>query len=166
LPAAPPPARYPQLSWIGPVTHHQLDSYATAPDAIRDAPASDGVTLDEWTPSMVRATEESVAAAGRQLRVTAALDGAGSVVAFTVIRVSPEPGTTASTDDTAVVRAHRGRGLAARVKVESLRLLVADRPDVALVTTTNAADNGPMLAVNRKLGFTVTGRFRGATRPV
>lgn len=62
-------------------------------------------------------------------------------------------GAVASTEDTATVAAQRGRGLAGWVKAESLRRLRADRPDVRLVTTTNAAGNEPILALNRRLGF-------------
>jgi GNAT superfamily N-acetyltransferase len=161
LPASPPPAGYRMLSWTGAVADDLLETYATARNAIHDAPVDEGVTLDEWTPATVRAAEESVAAQGRQLRITVALDPAGAVAAYTELRGSPEPGALARTEDTAVVRAHRGRGLATAVKVESLRLLMADRPDVALVTTMNAAENAGMLAVNRKVGFTVTGGVQG-----
>ena len=62
-------------------------------------------------------------------------------------------GAVASTEDTATVAARRGRGLAGWVKAESLRRLRADRPDVRHVTTTNAAGNEPILALNRRLGF-------------
>jgi mycothiol synthase len=75
------------------------------------------------------------------------------VAAFTELRFSPAPGTVASTEDTATVASHRGRGLAAWVKAESLERLRAERPGVRLVTTTNAAENEAILAVNRHLGF-------------
>jgi len=39
------------------------------------------------------------------------------------------------------------------VKAESLSRLQAERPDVRIVTTTNAAQNTAILAVNRRLGF-------------
>jgi GNAT superfamily N-acetyltransferase len=170
LPARPvavaPPVGYRLISWTGTVDDSLLVSYARARSAIADAPVDPGVTPTRWTPESVRAVEESVLASGQQVRVTAALDAAGDVVAFTEIRVRPERGAVAGTDDTAVTAAHRGRGLATWVKAESLRLLALDRPDVTVVTTTNSADNGPMLAVNRRLGFEVSGRLRGATLPL
>jgi RimJ/RimL family protein N-acetyltransferase len=52
-----------------------------------------------------------------------------------------------------VVAAHRGRGLARHIKLESLRRLAADRPDVRAVITGNDITNTPMLAVNTALGF-------------
>lgn len=160
--AVPPPG-YRLRSWTGAAPAELLDSYAWARNAIRDAPLDTGVTLDGWTPAVVRAEERSTVARGRQLRITVALDHTGAVIGFTEVRVSPEPGALASTEDTAVMPAHRRRGVATALKAESLRLLAVDRPDVRLVTTTNSARNEAMLAVNRKLGFELTGRVRGAT---
>lgn len=57
------------------------------------------------------------------------------------------------TDDTTTVPAARGRGLALAVKIESLRRLRAERPDVERVGTKNAEQNEAILAINRKLGF-------------
>jgi RimJ/RimL family protein N-acetyltransferase len=64
--------------------------------------------------------------------------------------------TTAFTDDTAVLAAHRGRGLAAWIKDACLRRLSTERPDVTAVVTENDVTNAPMLAVNAKLGFVET----------
>ena len=66
---------------------------------------------------------------------------------------TPSSARAAGTDDTAVVAAHRRRGLGRWVKVESLLRLQEDRPDVTLVTTANAEENHAMLALNRALGF-------------
>ena len=44
-------------------------------------------------------------------------------------------------------------GLAYAVKLESLRRLRADRPDVEVVRTVNAEHNTAMRAVNTKAGF-------------
>ena len=60
---------------------------------------------------------------------------------------------TASTEDTAVVRGHRRKGLGRWVKAESLRLLQEDRPDVTQVTTVNAEENRAILGINEALGF-------------
>lgn len=104
-------------------------------------------------PGPGREQETAVARRGVQLRVTAAVDGTGAVAGFSSLRVPAEPGSVGRTEDTAVVAAHRGQGLATSIKSEALRLLVADRPDVATVITTNDVTNTAMLAVNRRLGF-------------
>lgn len=56
---------------------------------------------------------------------------------------------------TGVAPAWRGRGLAGAVKARTLQLLRAREPAVGAVHTKNAASNGPMLRVNRRLGFRV-----------
>ena len=144
---------YRLLSWIGAAPERLLAGYAVARNAINDAPASNELEQHVWTEETVRDEEAMLEQRGRQLRITVALDPGENVAAFTELRISPEPGAVASTEDTATVAAHRGRGLAGWVKAESLRRLRADRPDVRLVTTTNAAGNEPILALNRRLGF-------------
>jgi hypothetical protein len=84
--------------------------------------------------------------------VTVALEG-GEIVAFTDVRVSSPPAPLAVTDDTATISSARGRGLATAVKLESLRRLREDRPDVELVSTLNAEQNEGIRAVNTKIGF-------------
>jgi mycothiol synthase len=143
---------YTVQSWVGAAPAELLDSYACAREAINDAP--DGYDEREiWTAELVRDFEATVERRGRDIRVTVALDERGEVVAFTELRVSRTEGAIAGTEDTAVVASHRRRGLGRWVKVESLRRLQHDRPDVPLVTTSNAEDNHAMLGLNRTLGF-------------
>jgi GNAT superfamily N-acetyltransferase len=144
---------YRTASWIGVAPPEILESYAAARNAINDAPASNQEENYVWTAAMVRDEEAMLAERGSELRVTVAVDEDGAVAAFTELRVSPTPGTFASTEDTATVEPHRGRGLATWIKSESLQRLRAERPAVRLVTTTNAAENAAILAVNRRLGF-------------
>ncbi|WP_212825246.1 GNAT family N-acetyltransferase [Catellatospora sp. TT07R-123] len=160
LPARLAPAPVPgyrAVSWTGPAPDELLDSYARARNAIADAPSDSGGRLhDEWTPDRVRDEEAAVAARGQQLRVTAIVADSGEVAALTQLVAAPPPEVVVSTEDTAVVPAHRRRGLATWVKAESLARLAADRPDAAVVKTSNAGTNTGMLAVNHALGFTVT----------
>lgn len=142
---------YRLVSWNDAAPEALLESYARARTAIEDAPNPGAATIG-WTAARVRELEDAVARRGRETRVTAALHR-DEVVAFTELRVSADEGAVAATEDTAVVREHRGRRLATWMKAESLRRLHEDRPDVRLVSTTNAETNEPMLAVNRALGF-------------
>jgi mycothiol synthase len=143
-------------SWVGSAPERLVASFAAARNAINDAPQSTEDESEVWTVATVRGLEAAVERRGRELRVTVAIDADDSVAAFTELRLSPDPGTFASTEDTATVASHRGRGLAGWVKAESLTLLRAERPRVRLVTTTNAAENVAILAVNRRLGFEPT----------
>jgi len=100
--------------------------------------------------------EATAVARGRESRVTVAVDTDGVVGSFTDLRVSPPPSPVSTTDDTATIAAARGLGLAYAVKVESLRRLRDERPDVEVVRTVNAEHNVAMRAVNTKAGFVPT----------
>jgi GNAT superfamily N-acetyltransferase len=143
-------------SWIGAAPDELVDSFARARDAMNDAPSPVGGFSEVTTVDDIRAMEDTAEKRGRIIRATVALDDAGVVGAFTDLRVNHGPTPVAFTDDTATIPSVRGLGLATAVKVESLRLLRNDRPDVELVTTTNAEHNVAMRRVNTKLGFVPT----------
>lgn len=77
-----------------------------------------------------------------------ALDNSGAWVGLTALK---------KTDDhchiafTGVVAEHRGQGVALALKLAAIDLM--QQAGVREVTTVNHAANGPMLAVNRKLGY-------------
>ena len=148
-----PVSGYTVRSWVGATPQALLESFAHAREAINDAPRASEEERAAWSAARVRELEAIVERRGREARVTVGLDARGSVVAFTELRLSTAPGAKAGTEDTAVLAQHRRRGLGRWVKVESLRRLQHDRPDVGLVTTTNAEENVAMLALNRSLGF-------------
>ena len=77
------------------------------------------------------------------MRVTVALRDDGEIGAFTELRVS-SGSTLGFTDDTGTVAAHRGQGLARAVKLESLRRLRDDHPEIEVVSTSNAEENAAM----------------------
>lgn len=151
--SAPPVAGYMLVTWTGQAPDWLLESYAAARSAINDAPRSGAIPPEIWSPRRVRDMEQTVAARGRRGLVTVAVTDDHEVAGFTELRISPEPGAIASTEDTAVISGHRGRGLATWIKTESLALLRRVRPDVTTVVTTNDTANEAMLGVNRRLGF-------------
>jgi GNAT superfamily N-acetyltransferase len=152
-PATPPGIEL--RTWFGPVPEELIESLVAARDFMNDAPTPGGGSDEPWTPDRQRADDAALVARGTPPHTTVALDG-GQVVAFTGIRVKPAPCPYVTTDDTAVVPSHRGRGLAYAVKSENLRRLRAERPDVEVIGTVNAEHNHAMRAVNRKLGFVPT----------
>lgn len=144
------------LSWIGSAPDELIESYAHARDAINDAPTPGGAGFTPIDVAWVRRMEATTAARGRESRVTVAVNGDGVVGSFTDLRLSAPPCPVSTTDDTATISEARGLGLAYAVKLESLRRLREDRPDVEVVRTVNAEGNSAMRAVNAKLGFVPT----------
>lgn len=158
LPDPDPPAGWELVTWIGRVPDEHVDAYARARTAMDDAPGEAGVP--EGSVERIRASEESLRQRGREMRLTVAIRE-GEVAAFTELRLSPGA-AAAFTDDTGTAAEHRGQGLAAAVKRESLRRFRADHPDVRLVTTSNDETNTAMLSINRKLGFVPAATFTRA----
>jgi mycothiol synthase len=142
-------------TWIGRVPEEHLAAYVVARTAMDDAPAPDGMDFPAWTAEKIRASEESLERRARETRLTVAMTTEGEVASFTELRVS-RGSTRGFTDDTGTVVAHRGQGLARAVKLESLRRLRADHPEVAVVTTSNAEENAVMRRLNESLGFRPT----------
>ena len=112
-----------------------------------DVPMTDMVTelpFDEWLDSIWR-------------RPTITLDGsfaaieADRVACITMLAANLERGR-AFTEYTATLPAYRNRRLAERVKRASLRW--AADSGIRAAWTTNDETNAPMLAVNRRLGYT------------
>jgi RimJ/RimL family protein N-acetyltransferase len=143
------------ITWLGRVPDEHLAAYAAARTAMDDAPAPEGLDFPAWTAEKIRASEESLAQRDREMRLTVAMNAAGEVASFTELRVS-RGSTLGFTDDTGTVAAHRGKGLARAVKVESLRRLRADHPELDVVTTSNAEENAVMRHLNESIGFRPT----------
>jgi mycothiol synthase len=163
---APAVPGYRLRSWNGSAPADLVGSFAEAREAINDAPAATDDEWYAWDVEKVRDLERANAQRGRQIRVTVAIDDASNVVAYTELRVSTHRGAVASTEDTAVRAAHRGRGLALSVKSEALRRLRDERADVEIVGTTNAETNAAMLAINRRLGFKAVAAFTSCALPL
>jgi len=104
-----------------------------------------------WTPELVRDAEARRVAQGRFTYTTAAVHTAsGELAAYTQMGGTPETPERLNQYDTYVRRTHRGNGLGIAVKAPNLRA-IQDGP--AVLHTWNAPENGPMIAVNAKLGF-------------
>lgn len=146
-----PPEGFRLVTWLGRVPDEHLDAYVTARKAMDDAPAPEGMEFTE-SAEKVRASEESLEQRDREMRLTVALNANGEIGSFTELRVS-RGSTLGFTDDTGTVVAQRGKGLARAVKLESLRRLRADHPEVYVVTTSNAEENDVMRHLNESIGF-------------
>jgi mycothiol synthase len=152
LPEPRVPTGYRLHTWLRCVPDEHLSAYVEARAAMDDAPQAEELDLPPWTIETVRASEASLAQRDREMRLTVAMDEQDGVAAFTELRVS-RGSTLGFTDDTGTVAARRGLGLARAVKLESLRRLRADHPEVEVVSTSNAEENTVMRHLNESIGF-------------
>jgi len=83
----------------------------------------------------------------------------GRLVAFTVMGVPRSRPERAYQWETLVSAAHRGHRLGTLVKLAALQELAARNPRTRFITTWNAQENAPMIAVNDLLGARVNGRL-------
>ncbi|WP_062348054.1 GNAT family N-acetyltransferase [Herbidospora yilanensis] len=127
----------------------------TLMEVMNDAPLDDLAINDEsWTPASVRQMEEAWDLACQDVFTVVARAGDGSPAAFTRLFAGlGEAGGWARQTDTAVLRAHRGRGLGRWVKEANTAWLKRTRPDLTRVITWNAVSNRHMIAINEALGY-------------
>lgn len=151
---APLPDGYRLIEWTGMVPDEHAEALAAAKSAMEDAPAGD---LDQrppaWDAARVREMAEVLLRRDRTLITVAALAPDGTIAALTEMDLPSLTFPRAFQNDTTVDRRHRGKGLGLAVKTRMLAVLRERHPLVQDVLTAVADDNGPMLAVNRALGY-------------
>jgi GNAT superfamily N-acetyltransferase len=152
---------YRVVSWVDATPEDRLDDLALLRTRMStDVPQGDlPQAEDPWDAERVREAEARRASSGRTGIVTAVEHVAtGRLVGFTEIAVTgggprSDGHAYAYQQDTLVLAEHRGHRLGMLLKVENLRLLAREAPEVDRIVTWNADENRPMLAVNEALGF-------------
>jgi GNAT superfamily N-acetyltransferase len=128
-----------------------------------DAPSGDARHAEEaWNAGRVEASDRLLAQQGLTKLVAVAQHiESGHLVAFSELALPQDHPHEAWQWATLVLREHRGHRLGLAVKLANLDILASTAPAVHLVTTGNAQENAPMIAVNDLLGFEVvaTGTF-------
>ncbi len=125
------------------------------------------VDEEVWDAARVRALEASLAAQNRAKVTTAARhDRSGRLIGFTEIAIPLGAPESTWQHDTLVMREHRGHGLGYALKVANILAVQERHPAVRLVSTWNAAENAPMIAVNEELGFQVRAHSAYWHRPI
>ena len=159
--AAPYHAAYTLRSFVGPVPDDLVEGWVELAALVQtEAPTGDlHIEPETITVREHRDAEEVIRKQGRTKYNTVALDAGGEVVAYTDVATTVHEPGRAYQWGTLVRRDHRGRRLGLAVKVANLRLLQQERPDVARVITWNAESNGPMVAVNERMGFRPVARL-------
>lgn len=124
-----------------------------------DAPMGDlDLQEEDWDAERVREQWVRARAQGRRSVESVARHlESGRLVGYTDLQVSAGTPQLAYQADTLVLREHRGHRLGAALKRANLAAMQRDLSQVRTVRTWNARSNEPMLAVNREMGFVVTG---------
>lgn len=160
--AAPHHEGYRLLSWAGPVPDELVAGWLAVASTLTTEAPTGGMEREAETVDVVahRDDEALVAAQGRTSWRTAALTAEGEVVAYTEIVVPDHDPRFAYQWGTLVRTDHRGHRLGVAVKVANHRALQAGA-DVGgrRVVTWNAEENGPMIAINERMGFVPTARM-------
>lgn len=111
-----------------------------------------------WDGDRVRHHEKQVRDKQRTFVCAAAVhEGSGRLVAYTEMGVSLIEPRRAFQWDTLVLHAHRGHRLGLLIKLEALQQLAVRSPESSYISTWNAMENTPMIAVNDALGARVNG---------
>jgi GNAT superfamily N-acetyltransferase len=122
---------------------------------------------EAWDHARVRALEASLAAQDRAKVTTAARhDAGGHLVGFSEVAIPLGAPESAWQHDTLVIREHRGHGLGFALKVANLLAVQARYPAVRRISTWNAEENAPMIAVNEEIGCRVEASSAYWHRPI
>ena len=166
--ALPHAADYELVRTSGVTPEEDLDEVAAMVAAINDAPTGDLDIEDEvFTAQRVRDYDEAQRGRGQRVHIVYARHrGTGELAGETTVAVDGERPHLAEQHDTSVVRAHRGHRLGLLLKIEMLRWLREDEPQLECIDTWNAEENSFMIGVNEALGMRALGRALAFQRSV
>ena len=136
--------------------------------AINDAPTGDLDIEDEvFTPQRMRDYDEAQRQRGHRVHMVYARHReTGELAGETTVAVDGERPHLAEQHDTSVVRVHRGHRLGLLMKIDMLRWLREDEPQLESIGTWNAEENAFMIGVNEALGMRVLGRALAFQRSI
>ncbi|MET4058630.1 GNAT superfamily N-acetyltransferase [Arthrobacter sp. UYP6] len=146
--------------WQGACPEHLVDAYALLRQKMStDAPMA-GLDLEEeqWDAERIREGERKVREMDAEELVSAVRHiPTGQLAGHSVLMVFNSNPSVAFQDDTLVLREHRGHRLGMLLKAANLVRMRENLPEASRIWTWNAAENGYMLSINEKLGFSAVG---------
>ncbi len=124
---------------------------------MNDAPVGDLDFNDQaFTAAHITEWEAELAGRGFARLVFAVRDlPSGRLAGYTDLGINPSFPDLGQQGDTGVFEEFRGHGLGKWLKAEMVLRLASEHSAVTRVRTENAHSNGPMLAINTAMGFTV-----------
>ncbi len=140
--------------WEGPVPEAWAEAWGEAKVGMDDAPLDDfEYRRHDLDVDGQRRRDEAKAAAGFRLHRSLVVAPDGSAAGLSELMLHEDRPQIAYQDDTAVLRAHRGRRLGRWLKAANYRALRAAHPEVEVIETYNAESNPWMLDINVAMGF-------------
>jgi GNAT superfamily N-acetyltransferase len=132
-----------------------LEELVEVTAAINDAPMGD-LTYEDEHFDLKRLQDFETAAIGRGdtvYRMWARHRDTGEVGGHTVVAMNSLQPDYGWQEDTAVSRTHRGHRLGLLLKIEMMRWLAEEQPQIEVIETWNQADNRHMIDVNEAIGY-------------
>lgn len=155
LPDVPHPG-YRLTAWEGAPPATLAAAFAAALRTLPATPAKAGHAPGEarWDPGSVPESAALAAGRGDSLLTVAALADDDTLAGYTTALLPADPSAPRALQyDTAVVPAHRGRGLGMWLKSDLLRRLPAARASLTELHTAVPEDHRHLLSLNASLGF-------------
>ncbi len=153
---------YRLVSWRGVVPDEFGQTFTDARSAMDDAPVGEiDYGPDVWDLDRTKAAALRIEQRGEHLMTIAAVDDAnGRIVGFTELVVPADGKGDAQHFGTAVLKDHRGHGLARWLKAESIRQAHDRFPDLGGLLTDMVDTNTAMRHVNTSIGYHPTHETR------
>jgi len=141
----------------GPAPAEWLPTLQQVHEAINDAPLDDvDLAPDHYPVERILAYEAAMAARRQHMyRLMARHRDTGDWAGHTIVCMDGLRPGIAFQEDTSVIQGHRGHRLGLLLKVDMLRWLRDEEPDLETIDTWNAVSNTHMIAVNERIGCTV-----------
>jgi mycothiol synthase len=139
----------------GPIPDEMLEEYAPTIGGLLNTIPWDDLDHGEIviTPEQMREWYRRMAAVDRDQHTVLTRERDGVISGITDVSFTPHLPTLIEQMFTGVRPGARGRGLGKWIKAAMLEKIRAEHPEAVWMLTGNAESNGPMLSINRRLGF-------------